>query len=77
MPVITLKQASKDYFGGVISESKLYDLVRQNKIPVIRISSRKIYFNTDRLDRWLEEMDSMKVEEDIGGYGTLRAMKSN
>lgn len=74
MAIITVKQASQDYFNGAISESKLYELVRKKEIPVLTISSKKIFFNTKKLDEWLDGMNSMTSNEDTG-YGTLRMLQ--
>ncbi len=73
--ILTVEQASKDYFRGTISKSKLYDLVRQKEIPVVRISSRKIYFDSDKLDEWIKKLDSGTTVVENEEYGKLRAIK--
>ena len=39
--------------GVPISESTIYNLLRENKIPHQRPSPRVLIFNLDRIDDWL------------------------
>ena len=68
--IITVAEAAKEYFNGKISEWKLYDLIRQKKIPVLQISSRKHYFDTKALDKWVD--GGCTTQEEEPQYGKLR-----
>lgn len=41
--------------GAPMSESTIYSLLRQNKIPHQRPSPRILIFNLDRIDEWLNK----------------------
>lgn len=71
--IMTVEQVSKIYFKGCISKSKIYELARENKIPVLQLSSRKIYFDTNKLDKWVENGCQMPEKETQ--YGQLRAIQ--
>jgi len=43
--------------GAPMSESTIYNLMRQNKIPHQRPSPRVLIFNLDRIDKWLQESE--------------------
>lgn len=43
--------------GAPISESTIFGLLRQNKIPHQRPSPRILIFNLDRIDEWIEGGD--------------------
>jgi excisionase family DNA binding protein len=40
-----------------ISQWKLLDLAKQNKIPHVRVSPRLILFNRESLDTWVESCE--------------------
>ena len=52
--VLTVKQAVKQFFNNTISQEMLYVLVRQKKIPHVRLGSR-ILFDEDALQHWWDE----------------------
>lgn len=52
--VFTVKTILTDYFQGAIGETKLRELIKQGKIPHIRVGS-KIMFREDALDTWFKE----------------------
>lgn len=39
--------------GAPMSESTIYNLLRQNKIPHKRLSPRILIFNLDKIDKWI------------------------
>lgn len=43
--------------GAPMSESTIYNLMRENKIPHQRPSPRVLIFNLDRIDEWLRESE--------------------
>lgn len=43
--------------GAPISESTIYSLLRQNKIPHQRPTPRILIFNLDRIDEWLNKSE--------------------
>lgn len=44
------------YIG--ISKDLVYGLVRENKIPCVRVGKR-ILFRKESIDKWMEEQESM------------------
>ena len=74
MAIITVEQCSKIYFNGCISRSKLYDMVRKGQMPILNLYSRKIYFDTNALDRWV---DNGCVMREVSEYGKLRELRAN
>jgi len=46
-----------DEIGAPMSESTIYNLMRQNKIPHQRPSPRVLIFNLDRIDEWLKKSE--------------------
>ncbi|ERM90707.1 helix-turn-helix domain-containing protein [Caldanaerobacter subterraneus] len=52
--ILTVKQAAQEFFGGTISQEMIYVLVRQKKIPHVRLGSR-ILLDEEVLQRWWEE----------------------
>lgn len=73
--IITVEKAAKEYFNGLISKSKLYQLVRERKIPVIQLASRKIYLDTNALDKWIQDSIVYPADKEEQAYGTLRELK--
>lgn len=63
--VFTAKEAVSEYFNNAISYSKLLADFRQGKIPGVRISSKRILFRRDALDKWMEENEHYKVVHPI------------
>ena len=49
--VMSIKELS-EYLG--IGKSKIYNLIRQNKIPALKIG-RQYRFSKDVIDNWLKE----------------------
>lgn len=43
--------------GCPMSETTIFKLLREKKIPHIRPSERVLLFDLDSIDRWLEEME--------------------
>jgi excisionase family DNA binding protein len=52
--VLTVKQAVQEFFNNTLSEEFLYKLVRQKKIPHVRLGSR-IFFDETTLQHWWDE----------------------
>lgn len=52
--ILTVKQAAQDFFDSTLSEGMIYILVRQKKIPHVRVGSR-ILLDEDALRQWWEE----------------------
>ncbi|AAM24312.1 helix-turn-helix domain-containing protein [Caldanaerobacter subterraneus] len=52
--ILTVKQAAQEFFGGTISQEMIYVLVRQKKIPHVRLGSR-ILLDEEVLQRWWEK----------------------
>jgi len=52
--ILTVKQAAQEFFGGTISQEMIYVLVRQKKIPHVRLGSRSL-LDEEVLQRWWEE----------------------
>lgn len=57
--LLNVKQAV-EYLGGVLGEYVIYDMVKKDQIPTIKLSGRKILFNSNRLDEWIENDCIMK-----------------
>lgn len=72
--ILTVKEVAQKYFEGKMSVSTIYGLVRKNEIPYLQISSRKIYFDTTALDKWIERMAFQPVPE-VPEYGKLRQLR--
>ncbi len=58
-----------DYVGALlgVSRARVYQLVRENRIPFIRISERRVKFDTRQLDEFVRQGGALKQEP-----GTLR-----
>lgn len=46
-----------DSIGCPMSETTIFKLLREKKIPHIRPSKRVLLFDLGSIDRWLEEME--------------------
>ena len=46
-----------------VSKQRIYELVRTNKIPTIRIGERQFRFSKQALERWLENGGNVKRDE--------------
>lgn len=81
MAILTVKQAA-EHLQNVFSEFVIYDMVRKGQMPTIRISGRKVLFNSERLDEWIANDCVMKDEwkranqsERPSSYGKLRQLE--
>jgi len=52
--ILTVKQTAQEFFGGTISQEMICVLVRQKKIPHVRLGSR-ILLDEEVLQRWWEK----------------------
>jgi excisionase family DNA binding protein len=52
--ILSIQQAVKEFFNNTLSEEFLYKLVRQKKIPHVRMGKR-ILFDEDALHKWWQE----------------------
>ncbi|MFV9566963.1 helix-turn-helix domain-containing protein [Thermoanaerobacter mathranii] len=52
--ILTVKQAAQEFFDSTLSEGMIYILVRQKKIPHVRVG-RRILLDEDALRQWWEE----------------------
>lgn len=52
--ILTVKQVAQEFFDSTLSEGMIYILVRQKKIPHVRVGSR-ILLDEDALRQWWEE----------------------
>jgi excisionase family DNA binding protein len=59
--VISVKQAVEQFFNNTISEEMLYKLVRQKKIPHVKLGSR-ILFDEDTLQQWWQEQQEQSTK---------------
>lgn len=82
---LTVKEASKVFFKGLVSEGLLYKLAKQKKIPHVRLSNGKILFDSAALEKWWETELSKSIEKteeeqteskSPKGYGTLRVVEA-
>jgi excisionase family DNA binding protein len=83
---LTVEQAIEEFFQNNIGKSTLYEMVRKNDIPHVRLTKGKILFDLDRLESWwkerLEECSHKKHTNEEAdtfeirpvGYGTLRKL---
>jgi hypothetical protein len=76
---LSVKQASEDFFEGNVSPGMLYDLVKKNEIPHVKLSNGKILFDADALELWwqnklLKPIHNENLES--SGYGKLRKIKA-
>jgi excisionase family DNA binding protein len=55
--VLSVKDALTEVFEGNISQFKLYEMVRKNEIPHVRIGS-KILFRRDVLEGWMCDQEA-------------------
>lgn len=80
MAILTVDQCSKEYFNGALGKTKLYDLIKKRLIPVIQISSRKYYFDTEELDKWvkaksnLDEVIATEVNLEVSKIKVLKPL---
>ena len=58
--VYTVKTALEEFFRGAISESKLRDLIRQKKIPHIRLGAR-VLLRDKALRDWLVTQEQIST----------------
>jgi excisionase family DNA binding protein len=49
-----------------VSKQRIYELVRTNKIPVIRLGERQYRFSRQKLEIWLENGGNAKNFNDEG-----------
>jgi len=56
----SFKTAITDYFKGMISESKLRDMVRKKQIPHVKMGNRTL-FSGEALDAWMEEQERIST----------------
>ena len=61
MAILNVKQAV-EHLGKVFGEYTIYDMVRKGQIPTVKITGRRILFNSKKLDEWLENDCVMKEE---------------
>jgi hypothetical protein len=74
--ILTFKQTHEKYFKGIIGIGKLRELVRTKQIPTLNIQSKKTYFNSDTVEKWLEEGTQQEPQEpQQNEYGKLRQLK--
>lgn len=50
-------------------------MIRKGQIPVLQISSRKHYFDTNALDRWVDN-GCVMPDDANNGYGKLRELRA-
>lgn len=77
---LSVKQASEEFFEGNVSPGMLYDLVKKNEIPHVKLSGGKILFDADALELWwqnklLKPLHNESSELD-DGYGKIRKIKA-
>ena len=58
--VFTVQTALKEYFQGVIGETKFREALRRGQIPHTRIGSR-IIIREEALDKWLEQQEKQSM----------------
>ena len=63
--IMTAKQVCEEYFQGSMSLTKLYQLIREKKIPIVQISSGRKYFDSKALDEWVKRQGNLN--EVLGG----------
>ncbi len=62
------------YLG--ISYWTLLQMVKQQRIPCIRLGNRMILFRIDTLNEWLKQQETQSLSaQDSAGYGQLRKVK--
>ncbi|USL33990.1 helix-turn-helix domain-containing protein [Priestia megaterium] len=61
---ISVKEAAA-YMG--ISKDLIYQLVRENKMPHLRLS-RRILFRKEALDRWLTTQESLSIQQNTNDH---------
>ncbi|KHO63391.1 DNA binding domain, excisionase family [Thermoanaerobacter sp. YS13] len=61
MKKLTVKQAIEQFFNNTISQEMLYKLVRQKKIPCVRIGKR-ILFDETTLQQWWQEQQEQSAK---------------
>lgn len=76
--LLKVKQAV-EYLNGILGENAIYDMVRKDQIPTIKITGKRILFSSDRLDEWIandcimkEEWKRDKQQQRPACYGKLR-----
>ncbi len=65
-----------DYVGALlgVSRARVYQLVRENRIPFIRISERRVKFDTRRLDEFVRQGGALKQEPGTSGAAADQAV---
>lgn len=53
--VLRVSDVATDLFGDPRQKWRVYDLIRQGKIPSLRIGKRTIYVPADRYREWKRE----------------------
>lgn len=47
-----------------VDRQRVYELVRQNKIPVIRLGERQYRFDAEAIRQWIERGGSVEINSD-------------
>lgn len=69
--VYTVQTALREYFQGVIGETKLRDAIRQGQIPHTRVGTR-ILMREETLDKWMTEQEQLSVNKFSGRLRAIR-----
>ena len=80
---LSVNQASEEFFEGNVSPGMLYDLVKKNEIPHVKLSGGKILFDADSLELWWQNklFKSIHNKTTESGpkcneYGKIRKIKT-
>lgn len=58
---MTVSEAAKIFFGGTVSQSFIYQAIREHKLPHVRMSGGKILLDVDELSNWWQaELEKSK-----------------
>lgn len=60
--ILTFNEAYEQYFRGIIGISKLRELIKQNKIPVVDIPSKRTFFDSEEIENWLKRKKETPIE---------------
>ena len=71
--VMKFNEAYEKYFKGKFGISKVRELIRSGQLPIVKIPSRHYYFDSDAVEKWLQEGVQQEIQPT--DYGVIRQLK--
>lgn len=74
--MLTAKQLSEKYFGGNISEAKLYRLAKKGGIPAVKLDGSWFY-PLSVIQEWIKSESKVTVSpKTLSRYGHIRRIEA-